>query len=249
MYVCVRARVCVWVGGCLCVCACLCLCECACVRTYVRVRMSAVQTLCTCTLAHTHATSEFSIFGVCDGLSDLLNPLYSHHPSQHSHLCSFYHVLLILSHCPGLICIHYNLSYDGLIYCCFERRDGHPPYSSTKHGWATTPILLFCCHMSFVTCVMSWTIVTANSSCRLPFHHMAIPPSRKQWVNNSRLPMVVHSNGAYVSLQTDDAHYLGALRSDCLVWIWNSGMKPKRTCIWRVLAFDMWMLLPSNGLS
>ena len=37
---------------------------------------------------------------------DLLNPLYSHHPSPHSHRCSFVQVLLSLSQCPGLTSIH-----------------------------------------------------------------------------------------------------------------------------------------------
>ena len=44
--------------------------------------------------------------------SDLLNPLHSHHPSQHSHLCSFKQVLLAISVYPGPSSIHYSSSDD-----------------------------------------------------------------------------------------------------------------------------------------
>ena len=56
-------------------------------------------------VCHTYPGSYFFI-------PDLLNPLYSHHTSQHYHVCSILQVLFGLSQCPCLTSIHKKRSED-----------------------------------------------------------------------------------------------------------------------------------------
>ena len=51
----------------------------------------------------------------------LLDHILSHHTLQHSHLCSFKHVLLSLSRYPRITSIYYNRPRDGR--CCIAHGD------------------------------------------------------------------------------------------------------------------------------
>ena len=57
-----------------------------------------------------------------------LNPLYSHHPSQHSHLCSFYQVLLSILFIP---IIHLNILISVLSSRSFSQSSLFPSSIST----------------------------------------------------------------------------------------------------------------------
>ena len=60
--------------------------------------------------------------------SPSLNPLYSHHPSQHSHLCSFYQVLLSILFIP---IIHLNILISVLSTKSFSQSSLFPSSIST----------------------------------------------------------------------------------------------------------------------
>ena len=72
------------------------------------------------------STSTFSFLFFLPSPS--LNPLYSHHPSQHSHLCSFYQVLLSILFIP---IIHLNILISVLSTKSFSQSSLFPSSIST----------------------------------------------------------------------------------------------------------------------